>query len=79
MIICNCNNLRESEINKACAYGATCADEVMDALGCEFKCGRCEPFVQAILSLTNAESQVAVQKPKKPMFHDENPLQQSAY
>jgi bacterioferritin-associated ferredoxin len=49
MIVCNCNCLKERDLEQAACPGMNSAEALVEALGCRFKCGRCVPYVQDIL------------------------------
>ena len=49
MIVCNCNCLKERDLEDACRPDICSAEKLYETLGCRFKCGRCIPYVQEIV------------------------------
>lgn len=59
MIVCNCNCLKERDLEKACRPDICSAEKLYESLGCQFKCGRCIPYVQEIMMEQTAPMQMA--------------------
>jgi bacterioferritin-associated ferredoxin len=50
MYVCNCNGLRERDVNRAAESGARHPAQVFQAHGCRVQCGRCVQEMRAFLT-----------------------------
>lgn len=50
MIVCVCNNIRETELREAAKTGCRTACQSYKALGHRAKCGQCIRFARSILN-----------------------------
>jgi bacterioferritin-associated ferredoxin len=50
LYICNCNGLRERDVNAALNEGAACPKTVHAHHGCAMQCGRCMDEIEDIIS-----------------------------
>lgn len=50
MIVCSCNEIRETEVRSAARCGCPCPDSAFRSLGCEFQCGSCRDHVEELVA-----------------------------